>query len=243
MQKPKKELEKKIDAYVKGDLSENEAQKMWAELLKHPLYIDWLQTEIDLTRHHRQTTRQGNFQQYWKWAAAAAAVVLVVAGLNLLSSETLNDYTVERILLRENLATAGVMRSDEPNSEIVDSLLNIGFESAVSGNINKAVSIYEEVIEKYPNTPYAAKAHLNTGIITYNRGKYTSAISSFEKVVSVVDQNNFIIEQAYWYMGNALINIEKYRRAHEALKKAYQLNGIHKEDAQRLLEKLKQELS
>ncbi len=236
-------LEKQIDDYVKGKLTEEKAQKLWAELLKRPEYINQLQTEIDLTRYHQQQTAQKNsFGQYKHWFAAAAAVILIVAGINIFSSEALNDYTIEAILLRDNLATANVMRSGEPNFKTVDSLLNLGFQNAVNGKIEDALAVYNKVINKYPNSIYAAKAHLNIGILTYNSGNYEASIENFAQTLSIIDENPFIEEQAYWYIGNALINIEKFEQAREAIYKAVQLNGLHKQHALRLLKKLDRKL-
>ncbi len=233
------ELEKSIDAYIKGKLTETEAEKLWAELLMRPDYISRLQTQIDLTRYHQQNAAQKTgYGQYWRWFAAAAAVVLVVAGINFFSGEALSGYTIETILLRKNLASATVMRSEDPHLEIVDSLLNSGYEKAVEGNTAEAIAIYNKVISQYPNTIFAAKAYLNLGILTYNSDEFESSILNFKKVLSIVDQNSFIKEQAYWYLGNALLNVEKLEQAREAIYKAAQLNGVHRQQALRLLEKL-----
>lgn len=239
----KTELEKQIDAYVKGELTESEVQDLWTELLKDPEYINHLETEIDVARYYQQqANKSSNYNQYWQWFAAAAAVILIVVGLNIFSNNSLNNYTVENILLRDNLATAQVMRSGDASFEIVDSLLNLGFENAVNNNLEKALDIYHKVIKKYPNTAYAAKAHLNIGILTYNMEQYQTSISNFKKVLSLIDKNDFIREQAYWYMGNAFINIEKFENAKKALQNAYQLSGEHKQEAKHLLDKLSKKI-
>lgn len=236
---PNIKFEQGIDAYLKGNLTEKEAQELWAELLKQPEYIDLLETEIDLTRYYQQSqSRQTGYRQYWRWAAAAAAVFLIVIGINIFSSETLNDYTIDSIFLQDNLATSGIMRSDEPNAEYVDSLLNLGFEKAINGNVTEALSIYNEVIEKFPDTIYAAKAHLNIGILIYNKGDFARSVDSFKKVLSITAEDEFIREQAYWYMANALVNVGNIQKAEKALQSTYHLNGVHRQQALWLLDKL-----
>lgn len=42
------ELEKQIDAYLKGNLSEDEALKLWERLFKDPDYIQLMKTELAL---------------------------------------------------------------------------------------------------------------------------------------------------------------------------------------------------
>lgn len=42
------EIEKLIDSYINGDLSDEEAESLWVELIKHPEYLDHLEMEITL---------------------------------------------------------------------------------------------------------------------------------------------------------------------------------------------------
>ncbi|MDX1672716.1 MAG: hypothetical protein R3211_10270, partial [Balneolaceae bacterium] len=42
------EIEKLIDAYINGNLSDEEAESLWVQLIKHPEYLDHLETEIAL---------------------------------------------------------------------------------------------------------------------------------------------------------------------------------------------------
>jgi hypothetical protein len=51
-----------------------------------------------------------------------------------------------------------------------------------------------------------------------------------------------ITEKAYWYMGNALVNIGELEAAQEAVFQAYQLDGIFRNPAFRLLKKLSDDL-
>lgn len=233
-------FEQKIDAYIKGHLKEDEVQELWVNLLKEPKNIDYLQTELDLTRYHRQKNHSKP-KQYWKWFAAVAAVAVVAVGLNLFFSEPVSDGTIEQIVLRDNLATARVMRSGSSTSETVDSLLNTGFENAINDNIDEALVTYQKVVTTYPYTAHAAKASMNLGIINYNRGKYRKAIHNLKNTLSSIKQNRYMLEQVYWYLGNALINTQAYDRAANTLHKTYQLNGVHAEAALKLLKKLNQE--
>lgn len=43
-------LVKRIDAYLNGDLDEEESEQLWVELLQHPEYIDYLETEMAVRR-------------------------------------------------------------------------------------------------------------------------------------------------------------------------------------------------
>jgi hypothetical protein len=51
-----------------------------------------------------------------------------------------------------------------------------------------------------------------------------------------------ILEKAYWYLGNALINIGELEEARSAVYEAYKLEGIFRKPAFRLLKKLSSDL-
>src|SRR5699024_277763 len=147
-------LEKKIDAYIKGRLNEEEAQQLWEELLKHPEYIELLNTELAVRSIHRKNTKatlkkekesQASFihslQNSWKCAGAAAAIVILAFTINLLQNSTnpyLQSLAVNNINLSENLISASVLRS-EHRQQIApeDSLLNLGYKAAVDGELSK----------------------------------------------------------------------------------------------------------
>lgn len=233
-----------MDSYVKGHLTPVEAQKMWVELLKRPDYLKMLETEVALTRFHQHSMPENSgYTQYWKWFAAAAAVVLVVIGINLLESPSLKSYAIDEIGLSDNLATGPILRSNESNLTAVDSSLNLGFNNAIEGDIDMAAAIYKEMIDQHRGTNLAAKAHLNVGILRYNASQFERSISSFESVISIAKNASFLQEQAYWYMGNALIRTGDYQQARDAVEQTYNLNGVFKKQALTLLRKLDRNLN
>src|SRR5699024_5420796 len=223
---PDMKLEQQIDAYIKGHLTEKEAQKLWRKLLKHPEYIDRLETEIDVARYHRQVKPKNRIWTYRRWIMAAAAIILIVVGINVFSSQTSKRYTIESISLFDDLATSETVRSDKSDFKEAGALLNLAFSKAVNGNTDEARSIYSEIINNHPGTVYAAKAHLNIGIIAYNKGNFETSIDNFNKTLSINISDNYLNEQAFWYSANALINAGKVEEARQALQNTSHLNGI-----------------
>lgn len=252
------ELEKQIDAYIKGKLSEEEAQKLWEKLLQHPEYIELLETELGIKSimekrssdidDNSSASESGviySLQKYGKWMAAAAAVAILVVAVNILQVDTnqaIKDSAEKSFNLAENLSSAQIMRDQKSDIAPADSLLNRGFEAAISGEVSQAVEMYDEIIEKYGDQPAAVQAYLNKGIIQYNSGSFGKSIKSFQAVLKNVDDKAVVEEKAYWYLGNAYINIEKLDDAREAIHSAYAMDGIYRKPAFRLLRKLDYEL-
>lgn len=247
------EVIKLIDGYVKGQLSEEEKDKLWAYMLENPEYYDLMETEASLDAYLREKTKKeapvrsigsGPMSATWKWMAAAAAVAVLIVGLNLLSLQ--NDQSIREMAMNEisygKIETPDIMRSDTGKPRKIDSLLNLGFEAVVSGEVQNALSIYNNIIDQYSDDPSVARAYLNVGIIQYNKGTYEQAARSFKKAVEIVEDNKLLEEKAYWYMGNAYINIERLPEARDAIHEAFSIDGIYRKPAFRLLRKLDYDL-
>lgn len=255
------ELEKRIDAYVKGKLSEEQAMELWEELLERPDYIELLKTELGVKSIFEQ--RAGNdkttngssaeeervvysLQKYWKWMAAAAAIVILVVAVNVLRDNTnpsLNNLAVKKFKLTETLSSAKILRSQTATLSPADSLLNRGFEAAIAGDIDKALATYDKIINGYGDDPAVVKAYLNKGLIQYNSGQYQQSVSAFKHVLAKVSDNNPVLkEKAYWYLGNAYINTDHLKEARDAIHKVYIMEGIYRKSAKRVLKKLDDKL-
>lgn len=256
-------LEKQIDAYVKGRLSEDQVKDLWIELFKRPKYIDLLETELSVkliieeqleaeraepqaisAAGERESTGSA-FMRSWKWLATAASVAILVIAINFLEldhDQPIQQLTLGEINLVENLASPEVMRSQDVESTALDSLLNLGFKAAISGDKVKALEIYNEVIRDYETDPKAAMAHLNVGIINYNAQDYEKAVTSFTDAVERVTDDRVLEEKAYWYLGNAYVNMGQLDKARTAIENVHAFEGIYQKPASRLLEKIDEEL-
>lgn len=250
------ELEKKIDAYIKGKLSEEEALQLWEQLLERPDYIELLETELgvksimkkrssDSNTDNNSSTKQSSIisslHRSGRWLAAAAAVALLVIAINTLQIDTnqkVGELAFNQINIAENLSSAPVLRTQKSDIATSDSLLNRGFQEAISGNIGKALQMYNQIIEDHENESATVKAYLNKGIIQYNAGRYGDSITSFEAALDNANDKPIIKEKAYWYLGNAFINLENLSEARDAIHKVYSMDGIYRKSAFRLLRKL-----
>lgn len=237
------DLEKKIDAYIKGQLPEEEVEQLWVELMKHPEYIGLLQTEIDLSRTYQQQSTTNSY--YWKWIAAAAAVILLVVTINVLSPNKpgpVSMWTQSNINMAENMASAEVTRSTTTVLDPADSLLNTGFKAALSGQIDKAMNIFQRIVKQYDTTRAVSKAHLNLGILQYNTGAYLKSVDSFNNAISTAGDDSLLIERSYWYLSNAFVNTNQLKQARMAVEQAFSMGDIYKKQSFKLLKRLDYEL-
>lgn len=253
-------LEKQIDAYIKGRLTESEAENLWVALLKRPDYIDMLETELSvklILEEQLQAERekeagakvtnifQNPLMRSWKWLATAAAIAILVIAINFLqldTHQTIRQLTLGEINMVENLASPEVLRSQKTEISDVDSLLNIGFKAAISGDVQGALEIYKEVVNNYNNEPAVAMAYLNMGIINYNSESFENASLAFKNAIQRVVDDAVLEEKAYWYLGNAYIHLGQLEEAREAIHSAYSVDGMYRKPALRLLQKLDDEL-
>ena len=239
-----------IDAYIKGKLSESDIEQLWIEFAKDPNLLERLELEAGIKKilDEKRTSDKKKASVHslpnWIWHASAAATILIVALVQLFRVETptnLNEFIVSVIPV-DQLEVAEGLRSQDFIISSADSLLNAGFAAISSGDSEKALSVFNEVITKYDEEPYASKAYLNSGIILYNEGKYSEAVSNFKEAATRAADNRMISEKAYWYLGNAYVNIGELENALDAVGKAYSRDGIFRKPAFVLYQKLSYDL-
>src|SRR5699024_6114197 len=231
-------LEKQIDAYVKGHLSEEQALKLWEELLKQPKYIELLRTELgvkSIVSEHpadysaTSEPSQNTPPSIRPWAAAAAVIIIAVTlyFFSTDSQQPLRQLGLNSITLSEQLASAPILRSDQSPTTPGDSLLNLGFKAAISGDLSEATAFYDTIIDKYPEQSTAIQAYLNKGIIQFNRDDFAGAISFFKKSVDGAKTQPLTREKGYWYLGNAYVRVDSLSQAHDAVFEAYSMEGVY----------------
>ncbi|MAO66439.1 MAG: hypothetical protein CL666_15720 [Balneola sp.] len=245
------EIRKQIDAYIKGNLSEEEIQNLWNEFAKHPELLDALEIEVNVKaiieqESQKQATSSSPIHKLpkWTWHAAAAAVIAIIALVQIFRVQTptnMDQFVVQRIG-PEQVETSDGIRAKEMQITEADSLLNLGFEAIISGNEERALELFDRVINNHGEEPYGSKAYLNKGIVLYNEADYGNAILAFEEALNRVEDSRMISEKAYWYLGNAYINIGELEKAQDAVFSAYQMDGVFRNPAFRLLKKLSDDL-
>lgn len=251
MKEIEQNIHKQIDYYVKGLLSEDEINALWTRFAKNPELLHDLELEVSIKALIEQSTIEAKefasrtfSLPTWTWHAAAAAVLFLVAFIQVfqIDSKTELDQFLISSISPDQIETGDGVRSKEMVVLTADSLLNLGFSALLSGNTTQALSLYNEVIEKFDTEPYGSKAFTNKGVLLYNKGEYTDAVTAFDNALSRVKDSRMIKEKAFWYKGNALVNIDKFEEARIAVFEAYTLNGVFRKPAFLLLQKLNYDL-
>ncbi|MFP8489898.1 tetratricopeptide repeat protein [Gracilimonas sp. Q87] len=248
-----KEIRRQIDAYIKGNLGEDQVQALWNEFAKDPELLELLELEVNIKElieqesgsSHKKGSSQVSTRKLpkWTWYAAAAAIILVaLVQLFRLDNAVSLDQMVVQTIEPAQIETSNAVRAKDMRITSADSLLNLGFQAFLSGDDDKALNLYEKVIVDHNEEPYISKAYLNKGIIHYNNYEYQLAIRSFKQTIDRVENSRMITEKAYWYLANAFVNIGELEDARNAVTKTYQLDGVFTSPAFRLLNKLNEEL-
>lgn len=244
---------KKIDAYLKGQLSNEEVDEIWVEIAKNPDLLQHLEIEAGLKEIFSEDKREALIhpmkvnsptKEYkWIWQAAAAVAILLVALLQLFRTDTPNE--IEDFVLAEidisQIETYDALRNSEQIS-VPDSILNLAFEALLSADTDKALSYYNEVITNHDTEPYSSKAYLNKGIILYNEGNFQESVEALNTASEKAGQNRMVAEKAYWYLANAYLKLENYDLALEAAGNTYAQNGVFRNEAFKLYRKLSYDL-
>lgn len=245
----KVELAQKIDAYLKGKLSEDEVDTLWIELLKRPDYLEYLKTEAALkdliaerSGHDMVQSEPPKGPAYRPWLSIAAAVVLIIASVvvfRLVNQQSPATLAPDQIDVNE-LASADVMRSSTDEIKKIDSLLNLGFESAVSGKTDKARQIFSDIIHNYSDEPTRAMAYLNLGILRYNNHDFSEAAASFRKAGQFAENDSITKQKAGWFLANTYLKNGKEHEAKMLLQQISGSKGLYATNAGHLLGEMEQ---
>lgn len=250
MHSDRQKIMKAIDAYVKGQLEEEEIDKLWVEFAKNPSLLDDLELEVGVKRllKAKIPSEQPKIRTLpsWLWHASAAAVIVLVALVQLFRVDTpteLQQFVLDRINADQIETGLGIRSSKDMKVSVADSLLNLGFEASLSGNEKRSLELFNEVIESYSKEPYGSISYLNKGITLYNQEDYEGAISSFLEVINrATDENRMVLEKAYWFIANAYVKTGDLEKALEAAGITYEMNGLFRFQSYKLYQKLSYDL-
>jgi len=240
------EIIEQIHHYLNGDLDNHAIDLLWEEFLINPEYLDYLETEAEL-RNILQSSNEYAFEDqpgsssFKKWSVAIAAVLTIAVGLqffNLSNKSGVQDYSLDKISFNE-MASMDVYRSVENDINQINTEINRGLEAALTGRDDESLSIFEGLMETDLNANQATRVFLNMGILLYNDNEYAGSADAFRNVLAInADLPEYLLERSWWFLGNALVKLQDYDTAREALLKVVEYDDFYKERAEVLLTSL-----
>ena len=242
----RKDLERKIDLYVNGQLSHEEIDELWAELIQDEYYLDYaksvasLKAVIENERRETPQIKKLNFRRYASYAAAAAVVLFVgLFGISNFTDSPSTSPTIEAI----SEVPLGIYRNEGgvlDNSD-EDERIKEAIALASNGDDEGALKILNEELEKAETPQRIAKVSLSIGSVEYNFRNYQGSIISFERVVDQAPNvEDRILENGYWFLGNAYFLVDRVDDAKRALIKAYEMDGDYSRSAKNVIDAISQ---
>lgn len=250
------QLQRKIEQYIKGDLSQDEIDELWIEFLKHPEWYNWFETKVHLhslikkgkkpnfpTDENPSGATQSSFD-YKVWFYAAAAAVILAISLQFFTFE--QEQPIQSLALTEieqsNLIGADVLRSTDTPAENLDVAINDALATAYEGETEEAIEQFQDLLAESPNNEQRVRIEMNLGVLFYNSENYESAKTHFQSITETDGIEDYQEEKSWWFLGNVLLNLDQPRQAREAVFNAYSMDGQYQSAALALLKKLDKRL-
>lgn len=230
-------IEDKIDRYVNGQLSQEEIDELWAELIQDGYHLEYLKTVANLkeaVRKRKEKQKAQRMRRYWSYAAAAvlALTIGILSIFNLSQPDSgLTVSPIDSIELDYYRSAEGTVDNNADNRIIRDAIT-----LANSGKFDQATALLNDELGKAENPQWISELNLNLGSLHYNEGYYEQSIGYFKEVVDRESSINVLTaEKAYWYIGNAYFQLDELDQAKQHIEKAYALNGAYRRVAQSYL--------
>ena len=198
------------------------------EILDFRSQLNQLRNE---TRRSEPGRRVFRFSRPWHYAASAAVALLVAIGLATVLGRPLSnkDLFVKYIKPYELVLT-----NRSQDAEIEKFWMSRGGDCYINQNYTEAAEWYIKVLEANPNY---MEAELYLGISHMESLEYVDASNSFE---TVIEQNdNLYIQPAEWYLAGCFLATNETDRARRQLAMIASSNGVHKDEAARMLKRMK----
>lgn len=235
-----KDLEKRIEAYVDGNLLPREIDELWAELLDNEYYYDYMKSVASLKKISEDREEESRLHhtesQKSVWLSAAAAILLMFGAATIFSISTEPTETVSPIssIELDYYRSADGMAADNMESDVV----RLAISTANTGDVAEALSLINEELQKENSDYKEAELLITAGSILYNSGRFSEAIGRFESALTVSYDDMMLRERNFWYLGNAYFQVNKLDEAKFALEQAFELNGAYSRVAQSYLRAL-----
>lgn len=235
-----KDLERRIEQYVEGNLSPQQVDELWAELINNEYYLDYMKSAVNLKKiaeeREIETKQPKENSRKHVILSAAAAILLMIGSAFIfnLSTETSEMITPISSIELDYYRSADGAATEQAESDVVRRAIS----TANTGEVTAALNILEKELENTISVHEKAELLITSGSILYNTGEFSEAIERFESALEMKHDDMMLLERNYWYLGNAYFQVNQLDEAKAALEKAFELNGAYSRVAQSYLRAL-----
>jgi tetratricopeptide (TPR) repeat protein len=243
-----------LQKYLDNELSEKELARFEQELNASPellvdldLYkevdeaiadtevLDFRAQLTDLREETRRTEtgrRVFRFTRPWHYAASAALALLVAIGLaTVLGRPLSNNDLFAKYMKPYEL----VLTNRSVDNDIANYLMSKAQEHYLKGEFEAAIDRFDELLEINSNK---MEADFYMGMSNMEIEQFPEASESFTRVIKHDD--NLYIQKAEWFLAGCLLAMEETDQARRKLASiATSSNHFHKDDAAKILKRMK----
>ena len=242
-------IEARIDAYRRGELSDEQIDKLWEELIEFPENLDYLKNSVNLEKlaaeqidsdfantAPRDRSQKGkavlyNLSATW---GKVAATLLVIAGILSVVYLFGSDYIFEPQPMNE--IELDTYRSSTIPSAEFDRQIQEAINLASLEEYDEALLKLKKVKQNDLTNEQSISLKINKGSIHYNRGDYPEALDVFHSILDKdYDLHILTREKVHWFLGNTYLQLDQEETAQHHIKKTYELNGAYRRLAERYM--------
>lgn len=250
-------IKKRIHDFVEGNLSTEEVDQLWAELIARPDDLDYLQTlstlkkmgedgkldhlydeqpnVVPLTAAQETSVSTTIYEKFKPYLAAASVIIVGVAILfNLMTSvhQPLEGGPISMI-------EYGVERSAD-NQTMLDNYLQEAVSFATNGKLDAAYAQIDEASSLELTEEQNIDLKMVKGAIQYNSKNYSEALETFETIINkTVGIGQMNLEKGTWYLANTQLQLGMTNEAIKSMERVVELDGSFSRVAKNKLESLK----
>jgi hypothetical protein len=243
-----------LQKYLDKELSESEMDRFEQELKASPeLMVDLeLHKEVDeaiadtevldfraqLTDLREDTRRTDSgrrvfrFTRPWHYAASAALALLVAIGLAMVLGSPLSNKDLFAKYMKPYEL---VLTNRSGENQVITHLMNLAQEAYLNGNFATAVGHFDEVLVL---NDQMMEAEFYKGASNMGNELYVDASKSFTRVIEHND--NLFVQKSEWFLAGCLLALDETDRARRQLAMiASSANHYYKDDAAKILKRMK----
>lgn len=260
MTSQKSSIKERIHDFIDGNLSPEEVDQLWSELIARPDALDYLQTlatlkkmgaegkfdhlydaepnVIPISAAKKETTSTTFYKKFKPYIAAAMVIIIGFAILFNLMTDVQQTQDAAPISMIEY----EIERSAD-NQTMLDNYLQEAVSLATSGNLEAAYAQIDEASSLELTTQQSIDLRMVKGAIQYNTKNYSEALETFQTINGTEGIGLMNLEKGTWYLANTQLQLGMRDEAIESMEIVIELDGSFSRVAKNKLESLRQPAS